>query len=62
MLAGGTWLFSEQQPELRRLIDLAPLGWDAITASDAGLEIGAMCTIRDLYAFSRPCRLDGRGG
>ncbi len=53
-LAGGTWLFSDQQPELRRLIDLVPLGWDAITASDAGLEIGAMCTIRDLYAFSAP--------
>jgi len=53
-LAGGTWLFSEQQPELRRLIDLVPLGWDAITASDAGLEIGAMCTIRDLHAFSAP--------
>ena len=25
-LAGGTWLFSEPQPHLRRLIDLK--GWD----------------------------------
>ena len=25
-LAGGTWLFSEQQPRLRRLIDLQSLG------------------------------------
>jgi CO/xanthine dehydrogenase FAD-binding subunit len=53
-LAGGTWLFSDQQPDLRRLIDLAPLGWDALVAGDAGLEIGAMCTVRDLYAFAAP--------
>ncbi|MGO4441771.1 xanthine dehydrogenase family protein subunit M [Mycobacterium sp. 2YAF39] len=53
-LAGGTWLFSDPQVALRRLIDLMPLGWDALTASDAGLEIGAMSTIRDLYAFRAP--------
>ena len=53
-LAGGTWLFSDQQPDLRRLIDLMPLGWDTLTPTDAGLEIGAMCTIRDLYAFRPP--------
>jgi CO/xanthine dehydrogenase FAD-binding subunit len=53
-LAGGTWLFSDQQPHLRRLIDLMPLGWDTLTASGSGLEIGAMCTIRDLYAFTAP--------
>lgn len=48
-LAGGTWLFSEQQPDLRRLIDLAPLGWDTLAADESGLAIGATCTIRDLY-------------
>ena len=53
-LAGGTWLFSDQQPDLRRLIDLVPLGWDGLVATDEGLEIGAMCTIRDLYGFSPP--------
>ena len=53
-LAGGTWLFSDQQPDLRRLIDLVPLGWDGLAATDGGLEIGAMCTIRDLYEFSAP--------
>ncbi len=53
-LAGGTWLFSDQQPHLRRLIDLVPLGWDTLAASESGLEIGAMCTIRDLYAFTPP--------
>jgi CO/xanthine dehydrogenase FAD-binding subunit len=53
-LAGGTWLFSDKQPDVHRLIDLMPLGWDTLVASDAGLEIGAMCTIRDLYALSAP--------
>ena len=53
-LAGGTWLFSDQQPGLLRLIDLMPLGWDSLTVSDSGLEIGAMCTIRDLYALPAP--------
>jgi CO/xanthine dehydrogenase FAD-binding subunit len=53
-LAGGTWLFSDRQPELRRLIDLAPLGWNDLSASDAGLEIGAMCTVHDLYEFVAP--------
>ena len=53
-LAGGTWLFSDRQPDVRRLIDLVPLGWDGLTVSDAGLQIGAMCTIADLYAFTAP--------
>lgn len=53
-LAGGTWLFSEQQSDLRRLIDLMPMGWDTLVCTDAGLEIGAMCTIRDLSAFVAP--------
>ena len=53
-LAGGTWLFSDQQPDLRRLIDLAPLGWDGVLAGDSGLDIGATTTIHDLYAFGAP--------
>ncbi|OUS95750.1 xanthine dehydrogenase family protein subunit M [Rhodococcus sp. NCIMB 12038] len=53
-LAGGTWLFSEPQPGLRRLVDLTALGWDSLVPSDAGLEIGATCTVRDLYAFAPP--------
>ncbi|MFE2324240.1 FAD binding domain-containing protein [Streptomyces sp. NPDC059385] len=53
-LAGGTWLFSTEQPDLRRLVDLTSLAWDPLVPSDAGLEIGATCTVRDLYAFAPP--------
>lgn len=51
-LAGGTWLFSEPQPQLRRLIDLQGLGWQALTVSDRGLEIAATCEIAKLVAVS----------
>lgn len=50
-LAGGTWLFSEQQPTLRTLIDLHQLGWSALTVSEAGLDIAATCRIAELHAF-----------
>ncbi|MEU6084940.1 FAD binding domain-containing protein [Streptomyces sp. NPDC047108] len=53
-LAGGTWLFSVEQPDLHRLVDLTALRWDPLVPSDSGLEIGATCTIRDLYAFASP--------
>ncbi|MEU0842811.1 FAD binding domain-containing protein [Streptomyces sp. NPDC005962] len=53
-LAGGTWLFSVEQPDLRRLIDLTALRWAPLVPSSAGLEIGATCTIRDVYAFTPP--------
>ncbi len=50
-LAGGTWLFSEPQAHLRRLLDLRALRWDPLTTSDDGLRIAATCTIAELYAF-----------
>ncbi|OPX07919.1 xanthine dehydrogenase family protein subunit M [Mycobacterium sp. AT1] len=53
-LAGGTWLFSDAQPDLRRLIDLAPLGWNSLEVTAHGLDVGAMCTIADLYALTAP--------
>ncbi|MBV8966267.1 MAG: FAD binding domain-containing protein [Mycobacteriaceae bacterium] len=53
-LAGGTWLFSDQQPDTRRLIDLVALGWDTLEVTEAGLQIGATCTIAQLYAFEPP--------
>jgi CO/xanthine dehydrogenase FAD-binding subunit len=52
-LAGGTWLFSEPQPRVRRLLDLRAFGWPALTASDAGLEIAATCTLAELAAWPR---------
>jgi CO/xanthine dehydrogenase FAD-binding subunit len=53
-LAGGTWLFSDRQPDLRRLIDLYPLGWDALDIGADGLKIGSTATIHDLYALATP--------
>jgi len=47
-LAGGTWLFSEHQPNLRRLIDLAGVGWTPLEADAHGLRIGATCTLAQL--------------
>ena len=53
-LAGGTWLFSEPQPALTRLIDLSDLGWPALEVSDRGLRIGATCTLARLAAAEFP--------
>jgi CO/xanthine dehydrogenase FAD-binding subunit len=53
-LAGGTWLYSEPQAHLRRLLDLRDFGWTPLEASDAGLRIAATCRIADLYAFQAP--------
>ncbi len=53
-LAGGTWLFSEPQPDLRRLVDLSALGWTPLRVSEAGLEIAATCTIAELDALVPP--------
>jgi CO/xanthine dehydrogenase FAD-binding subunit len=53
-LGGGTWLFSEPQPRLRRLIDLASLGWPAIGIDERGLHLAATCTIAKLQATALP--------
>src|SRR3984893_12797723 len=53
-LAGGTWLFSEPQPQLRRLIDLTTLGWQSLVANEAGLSIAATCTVAELDTFEPP--------
>ena len=53
-LAGGTWLFSEPQPELDTLVDLTGLGWPALTVTDRGLEIAATCTLAELAGFAAP--------
>jgi CO/xanthine dehydrogenase FAD-binding subunit len=53
-LAGGTWLFSEPQAHLTRLIDLAGFKWPALTITDAGLSIAATCTVAQLNALACP--------
>jgi CO/xanthine dehydrogenase FAD-binding subunit len=53
-LSGGTWLFSEPQIATDTLVDLDSLGWPALTASPAGLEIAATCKIVELHDFKGP--------
>jgi CO/xanthine dehydrogenase FAD-binding subunit len=53
LLGGGTWLMSEPQPEATGFVDLLTLGWPDIEVSDAGLRIGATCTIARLVAWAQ---------
>jgi CO/xanthine dehydrogenase FAD-binding subunit len=53
-LAGGTWLFSEPQEHLRRLIDLTDLKWPALAIHQGGLSIAATCTVAQLDALACP--------
>jgi len=53
-LAGGTWLFSEPQPKLARLIDLGGLGWPAFEVNSDGLRLGATCTLAQLAGAELP--------
>lgn len=53
-LAGGTWLFSEPQVHLGRLIDLADLRWPALSLDDTKLTIAATCTIARLDGLVCP--------
>lgn len=53
-LAGGTWLFSEPQTHLTRLIDLTDLKWPALTITDSHLGIAATCTIAQLDGLACP--------
>lgn len=54
VLAGGTWLFSEPQSHLRRLIDITSLRWLDIEVSDRGLSMAATCTVAKLYETPLP--------
>ena len=53
-LAGGTWLFSEPQVQLTRLIDLTDLKWPALTITENHLSLAATCTISQLDALACP--------
>ncbi|MBJ8338012.1 FAD binding domain-containing protein [Antrihabitans sp. YC3-6] len=53
VIAGGTWLFSEPQPGIRRLFDITGLGWEPVTVETSGLELAATCTVERVSALSR---------
>jgi len=53
-LAGGTWLFSEPQAKISRLIDIAELGWPPLEVSEQGLRIAATCKIAELDGMPFP--------
>jgi CO/xanthine dehydrogenase FAD-binding subunit len=53
-LAGGTWLFSEPQPGIGRLIDISELDWPALEISEQGLRIAATCKIVELDSATLP--------
>lgn len=59
-LGGGTWLFSEPQPRLRRLLDLSAFGWPPLAESADGLTIAATCTLAELARW-RPARSEYAG-
>ncbi|WP_199253767.1 FAD binding domain-containing protein [Mycolicibacterium mengxianglii] len=45
VLAGGTWLFSEPQVDIQRLVDITRLGWPPVVVTGSGVELAATCTI-----------------
>jgi len=55
ILAGGTFLYSEPQERLVRLVDITELGWPALALHECGLEIAATCTLAE-FAGATPGR------
>lgn len=53
-LAGGTWIFSESQPQIKALVDMQSLGWSELDLSSTGLTIGATCVMSRLLHQSYP--------
>ena len=62
-LGGGTWLFSQPQPRVRRLLDLHAFGWTPLTETRQGLRIAATCTLAELARWrpQRPAYTPGAG-
>jgi CO/xanthine dehydrogenase FAD-binding subunit len=54
VVAGGTWIFSEPQPEITRLVDLSGFDWTPLAVDALGLHIAATCTIATLHRFVAP--------
>ncbi|MGD1872951.1 MAG: FAD binding domain-containing protein [Mastigocoleus sp.] len=51
-LAGGTWLFSEPQPDISGVIDIQDFGWDEIEIANDNLQIGATCPLVKLLEYN----------
>lgn len=47
-LGGGSYLFSQPQPGLTRLLDLSAFGWTPVQESADGLLVAATCTLAEL--------------
>ncbi|SIR81030.1 FAD binding domain-containing protein [Williamsia sterculiae] len=54
LMGGGTWLLSEPQPHLRRLVDLRGMRWEPLEVDDEGLLIAATCTLQQLISGDHP--------
>jgi CO/xanthine dehydrogenase FAD-binding subunit len=50
-LSGGTWLFSEPQPDIKVLVDTQNLGWSEITIQENYLTIGATCPLIKILEY-----------
>lgn len=50
-VSGGTWLFSDPQPQVTRLIDLSAMAWTPVVVGADEVVIAANCTYRQLEGF-----------
>ena len=50
-IGGGTWLYSEPQPEVTGVVDLMGLGWEPVSRTPESLVVAATCTIEVLRAL-----------
>lgn len=53
-LAGGTWMFTQPQPQVKTLVDMQHLGWSEIECTPDGLTIGATCILSHLLQATYP--------
>ncbi|QRY46352.1 FAD binding domain-containing protein [Mycolicibacterium boenickei] len=56
ILAGGTWLFSEPQIRVRRLVDITSLGWEPVCVEDSGITLAATCSLAQISRLSTELR------
>lgn len=53
-VAGGTWVFSERQPQINTLVDMQGLEWSELEVTPECLNVGATCVMNRLLQFSYP--------